>query len=127
MAGTVTITEQVHTSMKKVKFEWTSSTGGSADGTTTNSYSGLLYRAIISPSTGSAIPATNYDVEVNDSDGFDILNGFGENSSTNTDDIFGVSTTGACLTPITAVSSKLTLAVTDAGNAKTGEVILYIR
>ena len=125
--GTVTITEQVHTSMKKVKFEWTSSTGAAAGDTTTNAYSGQIWRVIIAPGSSSSAPASNYDVAVNDSDGDEVLNGLGTNSSTATNDVYGVSTGAAAYAPISAVSSKLTLAVSDAGNTKSGTVVLYIR
>ena len=125
--GTVTITEQVHTSMKKVKFAWTATTGGSAGDTTTNLYSGLLYRTIIVPGSSNSAPSSNYDVVVNDADGYDVLNGAGANSSTASNDYFGGSTGGDSQSPISAVSSKLTLAVTNAGDAKSGTVVLYIR
>jgi hypothetical protein len=124
--GTVTITEQVHTSVKKVKFDWTSTTGGAAGDTTTNSYSGEIYRVIFDPSTGSQ-PSASYDVAVNDSDGYDVLNGLGTDCTNSAADVFGVSTGGVVKAPLSAVSSKLTLAVTNAGDTKAGSVILYIR
>jgi len=128
MAGTVSITEQVHTSMKKVKFEWTSTTGGAASDTTKNSYSGQLWKAIIAGSTTTA-PSTGYDVKINDSDGYDVLDSLGVDLGTGTYQFHASSTGGtfAAVSPISAVSSKLTLSVADAGNAKAGEVILYIR
>ena len=127
MAGTVSITEQTHTSMKKVKFEWTSTTGGTASATTTNAYSGQLWKCIVAGSTVTA-PSTGYDVFINDADGYDVLDGLGVNLGAGTYQMHASSTgTWAAISPITAVSSKLTLSVADAGNAKKGEVILYIR
>jgi len=127
MAGTVTTTEQVLYNMKKVKFEWTSSTGGAATDTTDVSYDGLVYRVIIAPGSSASTPSAGYDVAINDDDGYDILNGLGTNSSTGTTAHYGVSTGGYSKSPISAVSSKLNLAVSDAGSSNTGEVIVYIR
>ena len=127
MAGTVTTTEQTFSSMKKVKFEWTSSTGGDATDTTTSSYDGIVYKIIIAPGSSDSTPSANYDVAVNDSDGYDILNGLGDNSSTGTTVHYGTSTGGSAKTPLTAVSSTLSLAVSNAGSANTGEVIVYVR
>ncbi|MBA7544227.1 hypothetical protein ES705_36579 [subsurface metagenome] len=125
--GTVKTTEQTFSSMKRLKFEWTSTTGGSVGYTTTESYSGLVYKVIIAPSTSTGYePSTGYDVAINDSDDYDILNGLGTNSSTSTV-YYGISTGGTAYSPITAVSSKLTLAVSDAGDTKSGEVVVYIR
>ena len=127
MAGTVTTTEHTLFNMKKIKFEWTSTTGGEASDTTDYTYGGLVHRVIIAPSTGTTIPDANYDVAINDSDGYDILNGLGDNSSTSSATHYGISTGGVAKSPLSAVSSKLSLAVSDAGNAKTGTVIVYIR
>jgi len=83
---------------------------------------------IVDPGTSNSEPTADYDIAVNDSDGYDIFNGLLADSSSGTTVQYGINTTGgATYTPITAVSSKLTLAVTNAGNAKSGEVIIYIR
>ena len=127
MAGTVITTEQEWTSMKKVKFEWTSSSTGAATDTTDVSYSGLVYKVIIAPGSSDSTPSPNYDVAINDDDGYDLLDGLGTDSSTGTTVHYGTSTGGDSKTPLTAVSSKLNLAVSDAGDSNTGEVIVYIR
>ena len=127
MAGTVVATEQVLYNMKKVTFEWTSSTGGAATKTTNVSYDGLVYRVIIAPGSSDTTPSAGYDIAINDDDGYDILNGLGTDSSTGTTAHYGVSTGGDSKSPITAVSSKLNLVVSDAGSENTGEVIVYIR
>ena len=125
--GTVTITEQTFSSMKRLKFEWISTSTGGAGKITTKSYDGLVHRVIIAPGTSDSIPDTDYDVAINDSDGYDILNGLGTNSSTASVDYYGISTGGGTKSPITAVSSKLTLAVSDAGSSNSGEIIVYVR
>ena len=127
MSGTVVTTEQVLYGMKKVKFEWTSSTGGDATKTTKVSYDGLVYRVIIAPGSSGATPSANYAVAINDDDGYDIINGLGADCSTGSTDHYGISTGGDARSPLSAVSSKLNLAVSGAGSANTGEVIVYIR
>ena len=125
--GTVTISEPDHLMVKKVSFEWTSTTGGSAGDTTTKSCDGHVYRVIVDPGSSNSMPSSGYDIAVNDSDGYDIFDGLLANSSSGTTVQYGVSTGGSVLTPLTTVASRLTLAVTNAGDTKSGKVILYIR
>lgn len=121
MAGTVTITEETIGSVKKVKFEWTSSAAGAADGTTTKTYNGEIIRLVTVPGTVAAQPTDLYDVAVNDEDTTDILMGAGVNrSNVNTEQVLASSL--GCV-----ANDKLALAVTNAGNAKSGTVYLYIR
>lgn len=122
MAGTVTTTEETIGRISKVKFVWTSSAGGSADATTTGYYTGSIIRVLQIPDGGGTQPTNAYDIVVNDGDGADVLLGLGANLSNaaNTDkvaaDKLGV-----------VANSQLTLAVTNAGNAKGGKTILYIQ
>ena len=118
MAGTVTITEITHTSAKKITFAWLSASGA-ADATTTNAFDGKIVGLTTDP--GSAAPEDNYDVAITDADGHDVLLGAGANRDTsNTEHVVGAS--------LSAVAgSKLTLAITNAGDAKDGVVILWVR
>lgn len=122
MAGTVTITEQDAFSVKRIHFDWLSAAGGAADGTTTKKYNGVIWRVVWIPDAGGTAPDPNYDVVVNDDDGADILDGAGADRS---------QTAIEQLTPILGIGavaqSKLTLGVTNAGAAKGGTVIVYIR
>lgn len=121
MAGTVTTTEKTHTSVRKLTFAWTSSAGGAADGTSTAAFDGAIIGLTTIPSGGGTAPSLNYDVAVNDADGHDVLLGAGANrSDTATEHVAGTSLAGVA-------GSVLTLAVTNAGNAKQGTVILYVR
>jgi len=57
VAGTVTITEEVYGTIKKIKFAWTSGTGdygGEASGTTTNAYSGKILGLATDPDATAA-------------------------------------------------------------------------
>ena len=118
-AGTVTATERTHLQYKVVKFAWTSSAGGAADSTTTASFCGKVEYLATDP--GATAPTDDYDVAVTDADGVDVLSGAGANRDTaNTEYVLSSSLGAVCY-------STLTLAVTNAGNAKEGTVYLYIR
>jgi len=118
MAGTVTVSEETHGTLKKVHFSWTSSAGGAADGSTTKAYNGVLVRAVFVP--GATTPSDLYDVVLNDADGYDVLAGQGADRSSAAAETV-VASMGA------VANDKLTLGVTNAGDTKNGEVILYIR
>jgi hypothetical protein len=121
MAGTVTTTEVMFDVIKKVTFDWESSSSGAADGTTTNYFTGEVIRMITDP--GTAAPTADYDIVVNDADGYDILHGAGADRHTsNTEQVLsGTGVLGSC------VATRLTLAVTNAGDTKAGTLILYLR
>jgi hypothetical protein len=123
-AGTVTITEELLGTVKKVKFEWTSgdgAEGGTAAGTTDNAYSGEVLRLVTVPGVAPNAPTDDYDVVVNDEDTTDVLMGAGANRDTaNTEQVLGSSL--GCV-----ANDKLSLAITNAGDAKKGTVYLYIR
>lgn len=120
MAGTVTVTEETVGSIKKIKFTWTASAGGAADGATTGTYNGALQRLVTVPDTGTA-PTNLYDITVADEDGTDVLMGAGaDRSSTNTEQVLA-SSLGV------VANDTLTIHVTNAGNAGKGVTYLYIR
>ena len=121
MAGmVVATTEKTHTIVKKITFAWTSdSVTGTATGTTTNSYDGKLITLVTDP--GATAPTTLYDVTVTDADGHDVLVGAGADRSATVTELVGETSLGA------VAGSLLTVNVSNAGNSKVGEVILYIR
>ena len=122
MAGTVVTTEERIGFIHKVKFAWTSSAGGAADATTTGYYTGLLERVVQIPAGGGTQPTDQYDVVVTDSDSADVLGALGANLTN------AAQTIKAAKDGLGAVAnSQLTLAVTNAGNAKAGTTILCIR
>lgn len=113
--------------LRKVKWAWTSATGGAiadqtADGQvnkTTYKYTGEVVRLITNP--GSTAPTDNYDVTILDDDGYDVLMGAGADRDTaNTEQVLA-SSLGVC------IDSQLRLNIANAGDAKVGEVILYIK
>ena len=125
MAGTVVQTNAKCHTMRKLTLAWTSTSGGAATCDTTH-VSGHIHRFCAIPST-SAIPTSNYDVVLNDSDGLDILMGLGANlKATSNANIVPILTNGtAGNSALVAVEGVLSLAVSSAGNVKSGQIILY--
>ncbi len=120
MAGSVVNTEITHTSMKKLIFAWTSDSGA-ADGVSVEGFDGRIVGMTTIPGTGGVEPDNLYDVEVTDAQGHDVLLGQGaDRSNVNTENVVEANMAGAA-------DSVLTLAVTNAGDAKEGVVILWIR
>lgn len=124
--GTVTLTEEKFNFVKKIKFEWTSEDGGANGGkatkTTENVYTGEIIRCVTIPGTDGSKPSDNYTVVINDEDGTDVLMGAAtaNRDEANTEQILASSL--GCV-----ANDKLSLNVSNAGNAKTGKVIIYIR
>jgi hypothetical protein len=121
MAGTVTTLEQKAGGLRKVQFTWLSDTAGAASATTPLSYNAMLLRAIFKPDAGGTAPTAAYDVTVNDSDGYDLLNGTGADLSATA---VSQKTGNDGLCPV--ASSPLSLAVSNAGEGKGGVVTLYL-
>jgi hypothetical protein len=119
-AAVVTTTEVRHITPRKITFDWLSSDAGAAGATTTYSYSGKVEQVDLIPDTSTTAPSDQYDVVVNDADGRDILKGYGANCS-------GTNTISLTRGLGNVSESKLTLAVTNGGDAKGGIVVLYIR
>ena len=121
MAMLVTITEEKFSTIKKIKFAWTSAADGTASGQTTNVYTGEIIRLVTVPGTGGDVPTDNYDITVNDEDNTDVLMGAGANrDNVNTEQVLASSL--GCV-----ANDKLTLNVSNAGDTKKGTVYLYIR
>jgi hypothetical protein len=123
MAGSaMAFSETVHAGVKKIVAAWTSDDAtGAVSGTTTSPYDGELVGLTTIPGTGGDAPDLNYDVAVTDVGGHDVLLGAGANRH-------NVNTEHVAKASLAAVAgSKLTIAITTAGNANKGTVVLYIR
>ncbi len=123
-AGTVVVTEELVGVVKKVAFAWTSGTGaqaGTASGATRNSYNGEVIRLVTVPGAGGDQPDNLYDVAVNDEDSTDVLMGAGADRSNAAVEQVLASSLGC------VANDKLSLSITNAGEAKKGVVYLYIR
>lgn len=121
--GTMTITQTVSGPIKKVKAAWTSGQGiyaGTVSGTTGNKFWGRLIGAITVPDAVDA-PDDNYDIAVNDSDSVDVaLGALADRDTANTEFRAEASLAGVA-------NSKLTIAVTNAGEANKGTLYLFIK
>ena len=129
MSLTTTISNRQNgTDIVRVTLAWTSAADGSASGDTP-SLSGELMKVVFDP--GSAAPTANYDITLNDANGFDVLAGFGANlSATVTTQLKpGIAFKDGTTTSVapTVIDGVLTLAVTNAGDTKSGSVVLYLR
>jgi len=117
MAGTVVTTEVVHAVIQEVKFAWTSSAGGAADATTGEAYSGRVLECVVIP--GTTTPTDLFDVVITDQNSIDVLHGLGANCS-------NASTTVLSPGLGAVANSPLTLAITNAGAATDGVVLLHL-
>ena len=113
------VTEETHRSVKKITWTWTSDASGDYSQQTAGSYSGEVLMLITNPD-GTAAPADDYDVVINDEDGYDILVGQGVDRDT-ADTEYVIASMGA------VANDKLTLVVDNAGNTKKGVVVLLLR
>jgi hypothetical protein len=119
-AGTVTATEVTYASVKKVTFDWLSTSLGVAEKTTTNVFDGQLLGVLFIPDTGDTAPTDQYDVTLADADSRDLLFGQGANLSG--------TLSVAVLSSLGQVSKqKLTCAVAGAGDSNGGIVVAYVR
>jgi hypothetical protein len=121
-AQVVTLTESENRyPIRKIKWDWLSTDTGVVSSATLQQYTGAIVKVIFKSDTGGTQPTDAYDVTILDSDGFDVLNGEGANVNraapvikTNLDQSMFV------------MGTTLTLTIAAAGDAKGGEVYLYI-
>lgn len=120
--------------VRKVIIDWLSDDASGAVTGTTRKVCGRLVKAVTDP--GSAAPTDNYDIDITDEEGVDVLAvcvaaGRLQNRDTaNSEQVyfFAENLDAAPLASSAApiVCDKLTVAITNAGNAKTGQLILYV-
>ena len=122
MAGSVTITYSSHETVKYVQWAWTSDASGDVSGTDTNTIDGQVLRWVTNPS--STAPTDDYDIVINDEDGIDIAAGvLGDRDTSNSEQVL----TGGDAKDGAAFIGKLSLVVSNAGNAKEGVLRMYYR
>lgn len=107
--------------IRKYTINWVSDSGGNASGNTIV-LSGSIARINFVPNTGVTQPTNLYDITINDSNGIDILLGAGIDLS---------NATATTIIPLISgnkivVSEKLSVTISNAGNAKTGVIALYL-
>lgn len=119
--GTATVSERNAGGVKKIVWSWTSGTGaegGTVTKVTTREYSGKIIGLTTDP--GATAPTDNYDVQILDADGHDVLLNAGADRDTANTENVAQTTLGA------VAGSTLTLSITAAGDAKVGVVVLWI-
>jgi len=119
MAGTVTVLETTFAPVKKIKWSWTSTAGGAADLITVNALYGQVIAMVTIPDATDA-PTDNYDITITDAEGYDVMQAAGANRS-------ATATQTVVPTATSVAHGTLTINVTNAGNAKKGVAILYIK
>lgn len=120
--GTAVLSEKSVGSVKKIVWSWTSGTGaegGTVTKTTAGTYDGKIIGLTTDP--GSTAPTDNYDVVIADADGHDVLLGAGADRDTANTENVAEASLGA------VAGSTLTLSIANAGDAKVGQVILWLR
>ena len=115
----------------KVIADWTSDGSGNASGTT-RKVVGELIKGVTDP--GSPAPTDNYDIVVTDEEGVNVLAACDDDlidrDTTTTEEVYFLlkdhagSPLAQSLRP--AVCDKLTITVSNAGNATKGQLILYV-
>lgn len=115
----VTVAEGIHGEVKKITFTWTSAADGTASGTTTYAYDGKV--ELLTTDPGATAPTDDYDVTLTDEAGVDVLAGAGLNRDTANTEQAVASVLGV------VASSKLTLNISNAGNAKQGVTYVFVR
>ncbi|MBA7610881.1 hypothetical protein ES703_18095 [subsurface metagenome] len=125
MPGVVTITEQTHKMIKKVTFDWTTtSTGGLWGHPTVNNYDGEVLGVVNMKNTSTG----TWTLQIDDDDGIDLLGGQGSDTMTSGAIDFGTKTsTGLSEMPLSVVSGKLNLIILSGSSGSTGQTIVYIR
>lgn len=119
MAMSVTITDNSEQGITMVKLAFVTETQG-AVGQSDKKYTGKALALVTDPGTA---PTDDYDITITDENGLDVLAGQGADRDTSTTEYVIDSDS----TPLgVVVDSKLTLNVTTAGDAKTGDVYLYL-
>ena len=124
MAGSAVIQEITHTVIQRIRWTWTSDAAGAVNGTLTGKRNWAGQPVAFRTDPGAAAPTDNYDVEIRDADGVDILNTLGGNRDTITTETVFSNFAGAALLPI--CDSTLELVISNAGNAKEGVIWLWI-
>ena len=109
----------------KIIAVWTCDASGDA-AATTKKITGSLIKGVTDP--GAAAPTADYDIVLTDPEGINLLglsaDDLVDRHTTTTEEVYFYLSTGL-RDPV--VADKITVTVSNAGNAKNGEIILYYR
>lgn len=123
--GTTTLSAPTEDNgVRKVTINWTSDASGDVSSSIKNVY-GTLRRVVFAP-VASASPTANYDVTLSDENSYDVFQGDGaDQSATVAANVFIANATSGYVGA--DIAGHLTLTVSNAGNAKQGNIKLYLR
>lgn len=115
--------------IRKVLIDWTSASDGTVTATT-EKIVGELIKVVTDP--GATAPTDDYDIAITDEEGADVLGasiaGLGNRDTANTEVVYCNLTDGtARIAAYPVVCDKLTVAVTNAGDSKLGQIIIYYK
>lgn len=115
----------------RIEFAWTSNASGAATMALTENVNGALMQVQFVPGSGGSQPTNEYDATLTDENGQDVLAGLGANlSNANktrvTPGVLASDGTNNSVVPF-VLCEPLTLTIANAGDTKTGKVILYVR
>jgi len=109
--------------VRKVVVDWTSDASGDFEMAMTFPLVGLITRLMTIPH--ATAPTDDYDVTWEDEEGEDMLQGLGVNRDTaNTENVAIELANGS---PVPVAEGSHTVKVANAGNAKRGKAIIYLR
>lgn len=117
----MTVVEQKQRNLELIKFSWTSDAAGDVTETSNSEFTGKIIEVVTVPGAGGNQPTNLYDITLTDSNSIDVLHANGANRSNAANEYIIEANTGA------VVNSKLTLTVSNAGNAKQGTVYVYVK
>lgn len=138
MAGSAaTITYDDLGTVQKILIDWTSDDTTGAVTATTRKIVGKLLKVVTDPSA-TAAPSANYDIAITDEEGVDVLSGLAGTGGTDPS-LANRHASNTEVVHLRALNSltdlvpgsepyvcdKLSVAVTNAGNSKHGQIIIY--
>ncbi len=134
MAGSsMTFTYDDLGGIRKIIADWVSDDSTGAVSGTTKKITGTLIKGVTDP--GATAPTDNYDINITDEEGVDVLaacqSTLANRDTANSEQAYFL-VLDAAGTPLAqsvhpVVCDVLTIAVTNAGNSKTGQLVLYYR
>lgn len=136
MAGSsMTFTYDETNGIRKIIADWVSDSATGAVTGTSKKIVGELIRGVTDP--GTPAPTDNYDIVITDEEGVDVLSNViaastlaDRDTANSEENYFFVKNKDASplsMPVFPVVCDQLTIAITNAGNSKAGQLILYYR
>lgn len=123
-SGTTTITQEKHSTINKLTFDWLSTSGGAVDTTYGKQVTGDLLGIILVPDAEPAAPLDNYDVSFLNQYGAPIMVAAANCDSATVLSLSARKVANECM-PL--ANDKVRIVVSNAGSANSGQVIVYYR